>query len=565
MMEANTYNSQVIRMTEPEPSSGAKVASWMKENLLLMLTVLGVVFGIAIGAMARMVEYSEDTVMLVAFPGEIMMRMLKMLILPLIISSIITGLSCLDTGSSGKMGSRALCYYFSTTILAAVLGITMVTTIHPGDPSILVGGSRPSKEPAEEPQILDALLDIIRNMFPDNLVMASFSSTKTIYKKVEATVVRANETLDAVNGTMNGTMNGTATEDKYVRSLINSEGTNVMGMIVFCVAFGSLIGQMQQGKLMVDFFIILNDVVMKMVELIMWYSPFGIMCLVIGQIMSIEDLRETAQMLGLYMLTVICGLFVHAVITLPMIYFLVTRKNPATFFRGMVQAWITALGTGSSSATLPITFRCLEENNKVDKRVTRFVLPVGATINMDGTALYEAVGSIFIAQMYDKHWGPGRASFNAIAPFFSLTSTLASIGAASIPSAGLVTMLLVLTALGLPTENVSLIFAVDWILDRVRTSINVLGDAFGAAIVEHLCKEELERMGPAQPSIEMLDRVESGMIPTHTPMAASPQPTLASPIQGGPPKDLVAMADKGNGQLSWGNNPDKSPNSETQI
>lgn len=559
MMEANTYNSQVIRMTEPEPSSGAKVASWMKENLLLMLTVLGVVFGIAIGAMARMVEYSEDTVMLVAFPGEIMMRMLKMLILPLIISSIITGLSCLDTGSSGKMGSRALCYYFSTTILAAILGITMVTTIHPGDPSILVGGSRPSKEPAEEPQILDALLDIIRNMFPDNLVMASFSSTKTIYKKVEATVFRANESLDAVNGTINGTMNGTATEDKYVRSLINSEGTNVMGMIVFCVAFGSLIGQMQQGKLMVDFFIILNDVVMKMVELIMWYSPFGIMCLVIGQIMSIEDLRETAQMLGLYMLTVICGLFVHAVITLPMIYFLVTRKNPATFFRGMVQAWITALGTGSSSATLPITFRCLEENNKVDKRVTRFVLPVGATINMDGTALYEAVGSIFIAQMYGIHLGPGELIT------VSLTSTLASIGAASIPSAGLVTMLLVLTALGLPTENVSLIFAVDWILDRVRTSINVLGDAFGAAIVEHLCKEELERMGPAQPSIEMLDRVESGMIPTHTPMAASPQPTLASPIQGGPPKDLVAMADKGNGQLSWGNNPDKSPNSETQI
>ncbi|XP_063587845.1 excitatory amino acid transporter-like [Penaeus indicus] len=560
MMEANTYNSQVIRMTEPEPSSGAKVASWMKENLLLMLTVLGVVFGIAIGAMARMVEYSEDTVMLVAFPGEIMMRMLKMLILPLIISSIITGVAQLDASASGRMGSRALAYYFGTTIFAAITGIVSVASIHPGNPNLLKHGvENRLKEGDDKVTTLDAFLDIIRNMFPDNLVMASFSSTKTIYKKVEATVIRANETLDAVNGTMNGTMNGTATEDKYVRSLINSEGTNVMGMIVFCVAFGSLIGQMQQGKLMVDFFIILNDVVMKMVELIMWYSPFGIMCLVIGQIMSIEDLRETAQMLGLYMLTVICGLFVHAVITLPMIYFLVTRKNPATFFRGMVQAWITALGTGSSSATLPITFRCLEENNKVDKRVTRFVLPVGATINMDGTALYEAVGSIFIAQMYGIHLGPGELIT------VSLTSTLASIGAASIPSAGLVTMLLVLTALGLPTENVSLIFAVDWILDRVRTSINVLGDAFGAAIVEHLCKEELERMGPAQPSIEMLDRVESGMIPTHTPMAASPQPTLASPIQGGPPKDLVAMADKGNGQLSWGNNPDKSPNSETQI
>ncbi|XP_042222978.1 excitatory amino acid transporter-like isoform X2 [Homarus americanus] len=561
-MESNTYTSQVITLTQPERSVGGKMASWMKENLLLVMTILGVVVGVAAGAFARTVEYTADTVMLVSFPGEIMMRMLKMLILPLIISSIITGLSCLDTGSSGKMGSRALCYYFSTTILAAGLGITMVTSIHPGDPSILVGGSQTVMKPTEEPQIIDALLDIIRNMFPDNLVMASFSSTKTVYKKVEPSPYKVNNTLEAINDTMRALMindtslNETSVEDKYVRSLTSSEGTNVMGMIVFCVAFGSLIGRMPQGKLMVDFFIILNDVVMKMVEIIMWYSPFGIMSLVIGQIMSIEDLRETAQMLGLYMLTVIGGLFIHAVVTLPTIYFMVTRKNPATFFKGMVQAWITALGTGSSSATLPITFRCLEENNKIDKRVTRFVLPVGATINMDGTALYEAVGSIFIAQMYGIHLGPGELVT------VSLTSTLASIGAASIPSAGLVTMLLVLTAIGLPTEHASLIFAVDWILDRVRTSVNVLGDAFGAGIVMHLCREELERMGPSQPSIEMLDRVESGMIPTHTPRAVSPQPTPVSPDT---PKDLMALTDKGNGQLSWGNNPDKSPTSETQI
>ncbi|XP_063872264.1 excitatory amino acid transporter-like isoform X2 [Scylla paramamosain] len=562
-MEGRACSTEVIRMTEPEPSVGGKVSSWVKENLLLVMTILGVVLGVLAGAFARTLEYSSQTVMLVSFPGEIMMRMLKMLILPLIISSIITGLSCLDTGSSGKMGSRALCYYFSTTILAASLGITMVTSIHPGDPSILVGESQQTlkEKSEEEPQVLDALLDIVRNMFPDNLVMASFSSTKTVYKEVHV-APKLNETLELLNETMRSllndtTLNDTSPQTKYERSLTSSEGTNVMGMIVFCVAFGSLIGRMPQGKLMVDFFIILNDVVMKMVELIMWYSPFGIMSLVIGQIMSIEDLRETAQMLGLYMLTVIAGLFVHAMFTLPLMYFMVTRKNPATFFKGMVQAWITALGTGSSSATLPITFRCLEENNKIDKRVTRFVLPVGATINMDGTALYEAVGSIFIAQMYGIHLGPGELVT------VSLTSTLASIGAASIPSAGLVTMLLVLTAIGLPTEHVSLIFAVDWILDRVRTSINVLGDAFGAGIVMHLCREELERMGPAQPSIEMLDRVESGLLPPHTPVAVSPQPPV-SPSQTSQ-KDLVAMTEKGNGQLCWGSNPDKGTNSETQI
>ncbi|KAK8734836.1 hypothetical protein OTU49_005679 [Cherax quadricarinatus] len=395
-------------------------------------------------------------------------------------------------------------------------------------------------------------------------VITMTPAKRSISSKIRPPASRGNESSESLNETVKtsleveATVNDTLNEDKYERSLTSSEGTNVMGMIVFCVAFGSLIGRMPQGKLMVDFFIILNDVVMKMVELIMWYSPFGIMSLVIGQIMSIEDLRETAQMLGLYMLTVIAGLFVHAVITLPAIYFVITRKNPAVFFRGMVQAWITALGTGSSSATLPITFRCLEENNKIDKRVTRFVLPVGATINMDGTALYEAVGSIFIAQMYGIHLGPGQLLT------VSLTSTLASIGAASIPSAGLVTMLLVLTAIGLPTEHASLIFAVDWILDRVRTSINVLGDAFGAGIVMHLCREELERMGPAQPSIEMLDKVECGMIPTHTPLAASPQLSPVSPMRG-MPKDLMPLTDKGNGQLSWGHHPERSPTSETQI
>jgi len=202
--------------------------------------------------------------------------------------------------------------------------------------------------------------------------------------------------------------------------------------------------------------------------------------------------------LGLYMLTVITGLIIHAVITLPAIYFAVTRKNPLTFFKGMLQAWVTALGTASSAATLPVTFRCLEENNHIDKRVTRFVLPVGATVNMDGTALYEAVAAIFIAQMNDIDFHFGQIVI------VSLTATAASIGAASVPSAGLVTMLLVLTALGLPTKDISMIIAVDWFLDRIRTSINVLGDAFGAGVVYHLSKAELDKWD-AEHAIEMTE------------------------------------------------------------
>ncbi|GBO31758.1 Excitatory amino acid transporter 2 [Araneus ventricosus] len=150
---------------------------------------------------------------------------------------------------------------------------------------------------------------------------------------------------------------------------------------------------------MVRFFVILNEIIMRIVIIIMWYSPFGIMSLIVGKIMAINDLAKTAEQLGLYMLTVVAGLAIHACVTLPFLYFAVTHKNPFSFFKGMLQAWVTALGTASSAATLPVTFRCLEENNGIDKRVTRFVLPVGATVNMDGTALYEAVAAIFIAQM----------------------------------------------------------------------------------------------------------------------------------------------------------------------
>lgn len=225
---------------------------------------------------------------------------------------------------------------------------------------------------------------------------------------------------------------------------------------------------------------------MQLVQMIMWYSPFGIMMLIIGKILEIADLAEVARQLGLYMVVVILGLTIHALFVLPGLYFAITRKNPFRFMQGMLQAWITALGTASSAATLPVTFRCLEEKLKVDKRVTRFVLPVGATINMDGTALYEAVAAIFIAQMNGIELDFGKIIT------VSLTATLASIGAASVPSAGLVRMLLVLTAVNLPTSDISLIVAVDWLLDRIRTSINVMGDAFGAGIVHHLSKAQLE-------------------------------------------------------------------------
>uniref|UniRef100_A0A8D2Q461 Amino acid transporter n=1 Tax=Varanus komodoensis TaxID=61221 RepID=A0A8D2Q461_VARKO len=392
-----------------------------------------------------------------AFPGEVLMRMLKLIILPLIISSMITGVAALDSSVSGKIGLRAVVYYFFTTAIAVILGIVLVVTIKPGVSQKADEIDRVGSTP--EVSTVDAMLDLIRNMFPENLVQACFQQVGSTNKTKEYKIVG-----------------------------MYSDGINVLGLIVFCLVFGIVIGKMgQKGQVLVDFFNALNDATMHIVQIIMWYMPLGILFLIAGKIIEVED-WEIFRKLGLYMATVLSGLAIHSVVILPLIYLIIVRKNPYKFAIGMAQALLTALMISSSSATLPVTFRCAEEKNHVDKRITRFVLPVGATINMDGTALYEAVAAVFIAQLNDLELDIGQIVT------ISVTATAASIGAAGVPQAGLVTMVIVLSAVGLPAEDVTLIIAVDWLLDRFRTMVNVLGDAFGTGIVEKLSKNELEQM-----------------------------------------------------------------------
>ncbi|KAJ3585165.1 hypothetical protein NHX12_013886, partial [Muraenolepis orangiensis] len=412
------------------------------------------------------------------FPGELLMRMLKMIILPLIMSSMITGIAALDSEVSGKIGLRAVVYYFSTTIIAVILGIILVISIKPGvsqtPEHISSSGTTPNVT------TVDTILDLVRNMFPENLVQACFAQYKT--RRVELPPLPSRHDHDGGGGERD---QGVQDHGSY------SEGINVLGLIVFCAVFGLVIGKMgERGRILLDFFDALNEATMKLVQIIMCYMPVGILFLIAAKIIEVDDWAIFGKM-GLYMATVLTGLAIHGVFVLPLIYFLFVRKNPFTLMLHMAQALVTALMISSSSATLPVTFRCAEENAGIDKRITRFVLPVGATINMDGTALYEAVATIFIAQLNEYNLDIGHILT------ISITATLASIGAAGIPNAGLVTMVMVLTAVGLPANDVTLIVAVDWLLDRFRTMINVLGDAYGAAVVERLSTRELERMDVA--------------------------------------------------------------------
>uniref|UniRef100_A0A8D3D1Q3 Amino acid transporter n=1 Tax=Scophthalmus maximus TaxID=52904 RepID=A0A8D3D1Q3_SCOMX len=511
------------------------VKGFFMRNAFVILTVVAVIIGILLGFALRPYKMSYREVKFFSFPGELLMRMLQMLVLPLLVSSLITGMAALDSRASGKMGLRAVVYYTTTTVIAVFIGIIMVLIIHPGK------GSK--DEFAKQPKIeqistADAFLDLIRcphthtqthkyksiadyecyflynacsffvffstmhvlcysqqkctflfffrNMFPPNIVEACTKQFKTHYAK---RVVHVTMTVNDTIFTLNGSQEMTREEMIPVPGTVN--GINALGLVVFSMCFGLIIGSMgEQGQPLKDFFDCLNEAIMRLVAIIMWYAPIGILFLIAGKIVEMDDISTMGGQLGMYTVTVICGLLIHAIVVLPTLYFVITRKSPFVFIAGLLQALITALGTSSSSATLPITFKCLEENNKVDKRVTRFVLPVGATINMDGTALYEALAAIFIAQVNDYDLNFGQILT------ISITATAASIGAAGIPQAGLVTMVIVLTSVGLPTDDISLIIAVDWFLDRLRTTTNVLGDSIGAGIVEHLSRHELQKKDP---------------------------------------------------------------------
>ncbi|XP_066920841.1 excitatory amino acid transporter-like [Clytia hemisphaerica] len=495
------------------------IKNFIKKNLLVVLIVTGALIGLIIGlsindAVQKLGQPARYNVIItIGFPGELLLRMLKMLILPLITFSLITGLAGLNGKVSGKIGARAIAYYMTTTCIAAIIGLILVSAIRPGSAMVPPKDSEPQKDVRP----LDSFMDIVRNMFPSNIVKACVQQDKTKIKfingtllsedKVSFDVTRFSEAAitDMVNkkeifespGSSPSTPLNKRSFYKKVKNyskpkigdgLEQTGNANFLGLIVFAMAVGKIAGSMgKEAEMFLAFITTFNAIVTRLIVLVMWYSPIGIGSLIMARFAEMENIHETFAGLALFIVTVILGIGIHGLIVLPAIFFFFTRTNPYVYLSRVGPAMATAFGTDSSAATLPTTFRCLEENLKIDKRITRFILPVGTTINMDGTALYEAVSAIFIAQSVGQSLSFG--DYIAI----SFTSILASVGAAAIPHAGLVTMLIVLDTVGLPTDMIAIIFSVDWFLDRVRTMINVLGDAYGAGIVQHLSKDDLAK------------------------------------------------------------------------
>lgn len=384
--------------------------------------------------------------------GEVFLRLLMMVVVPLVMASVMSGILGLgDVRKLGKPGAVAIGYYLSTTILAVATGVLIVNLFSPGV-GLDADSMMNEMGTAEHQEKLDTLEQ--NEEGPKDI--------GDIFHKMVLMLFTSN----------------------LLKSMVEGE---LLPLIVFSIAFAGLLTTMgSRSETMKTLIVSINDAMMGFVMLLMKFAPIGIFCLVtssFGEFFLAGDAWSKISSLGWYMATVLVGLGIHAFITLPMILWVFTKRNPIQFYKQMSDALLTAFSTASSSATLPVTMECAEMNAGVSRQSVEFVLPLGATINMDGTALYEAAAAIFMAQIYagvNPEFTFGFTEQIIIA----VTATLAAIGAAGIPEAGLVTMLIVLNAVGLPATYLPLILPVDWLLDRFRTATNAFGDSVGSAVVD---------------------------------------------------------------------------------
>lgn len=392
---------------------------------ILIALILAVLFG---AFLSGYVDY-------VSWMGDIFLRALKMVIIPLILSSIISGVTNIGSaGNLGRIGIKTLSYYILTSTLAIVTGLLLVNVFKPG---------------------VGADLGLTSNI--ENLGIAQESFGRILIKMIPENIFSA---------------------------FVHNE---MLSIIFFALLFGFFITKVDKkhSTFLITGFNALFEVMMKITMFIIKFAPFGVFGIVAKVVSEQNDLLQLGERMGIYVVTVILAIGIHAFFTLPLIVRVIGKAKPYKHLRNMTTPLLTAFSTASSSATLPLTMEAVEHKSGVSNKISSFTLPLGATINMDGTALYECVAAMFIAQAYGIDLGIGEQVIVVV------TALLASIGAAGIPMAGLVMLSVILSAAGLPLEGIGLILAVDLPLDMIRTATNVWSDSCGAVVVAKSEKEIL--------------------------------------------------------------------------
>ncbi len=410
--------------------------------------IIGLVLGLIWGLVASVAGWSDFTVDYIQPFGTIFINLLKLIAVPLILASLIVGVTSLnDIAKLSRMGGKTIGIYIVTTMLAITIGLTVVNVIQPGN-----------YLPAETQEQLMA-------GYQDNIEGADQSAQEVMDRSPMTFLV------DIV-------------PENFFEAA--SDNGNMLQVVFVALLMG--IGLMQipteKSKSLVNFFDSLNEVIIKIVDLIMKVAPYGVFALMAGVIVDLagDDIGQALDLLGAlfwYTFVVVLGLFLHLMIVYSGLFKIFSKMKLRDFFKAIRPAMLLGFSTSSSAATLPVTMERVEKNVGVDEEVSSFVLPIGATINMDGTSLYQAVAAVFIAQALGMDLGIAQQIT------IVLTATLASIGSAGVPGAGIIMLVIVLQAIQVPVEGIALILGVDRILDMCRTAVNITGDAAVSVAVAH--------------------------------------------------------------------------------
>ncbi len=478
-------------------------------DITLYLILLAIVLGFGLG------HYKPSVALKIGFLGDVFLNALFMLVVPLVVASMVTGIARLrNLKELGSLGTRTLVYYLSTTAISVIIGIILVNIIQPGKGVPRVQDVHPEAAYRIQPTPLrgGSVLHLVDDddrfygteynsrfviELLDQNVCGIIDETSYIGEKdipVSYWIDDRGKKVEPETEGFGVQIKLAEREFSFLSVLIGlipkniftaMANNNILPLILFSLVFGGILTTLgDKGKTVIDLFEGLNEAFLKFIRLLMYFAPLGILGLVAARLGRAELTSEGGFMVEItrmakYFVTVLTGLLIHSVFVLAVILLVFGKRKVWPYLTNTSPALLTAFSTASSSATLPVTIECIVDKNKVSQRTAGFVLPLGATINMDGTALYEAVAAIFIAQVYQI-----PLSFSAQVIIF-LTATLAAIGAAGIPEAGLVTMVIVLNAVGLPTEGIAMILAIDWLLDRCRTTVNVWGDSVGSAVIDY--------------------------------------------------------------------------------
>ena len=418
----------------------------MKKLALHWQIIIGLVLGLLYGIVAANNGWGSFTSDWIAPFGTIFMSLLKLIAVPLVLSSLITGVASLsDLKKLSRIGGKTIAIYVGTTAVAVTIGLISVNMLQPGD------------------KVPDQMKENLQKTYQEDAAVRAGSAQK----------VKDRGPLQPIVDIVPSNFFSSASSNRNMLQVV---------FVAIFVGIGLIQIPKDKGKPVLDFFEGLNDVVIKLVDFIMLMAPVGVFALIAQTINKVagNDLSQVLELLGAlgyYMIAVIFGLIIHAGFTYTGLLKFMTKMPLKTFYKGIAPAQLLAFSTSSSGATLPVTMECCEDELGVSEEVSSFVLPLGATINMDGTALYQAVAAVFIAQTLGMELGIG-AQLTII-----LTAVLASIGTAAVPGAGIIMLVIILEAVGVPSEGIALILGVDRILDMMRTTINVTGDATVAVII----------------------------------------------------------------------------------